>query len=452
MRHIRPPAETTALKELESGWTARVPEAPARREKEVQLIFVLALAAALLQALGYLLYARLFLKKVIRPNAASSFMFAYGTALLVLLEYSDGAAWPVLALPATCATLSIGIALLCLRKGATERVDKVEATAFSADVWLTALWTAIAFGYGDISPFSAGFLLAGNVTTLTAFFPVLRSTWRTPERERPEPWLVWTAAYSLLTVVTILADQGRHPALLAYPLLSVALHGSIAMLSLRGRVGLSKWVDAARTIYIGKSAIHGEGMIAGRRFDVGEVVWRLTGRPVFGAVTESGPNYIGLGPDVWIDPDLPLDHINHHCAPNAAFGPRRQLLAVRPIEAHEEVTIDYSTTEADPAWTMGCTCGAAGCRGTLFAIQHSFAELAEPPKASPLMQLVWRHRRAPAQVTIFPALPVPLPAPRFDPARFITRRLPALPATIHRRRLLRDKRAARARPVSRAWG
>ena len=403
------------------------------------MIVQLAIAAAALQALGYLLYARLFMKKVIRPNAASSFMFAYGTALLVLLEYGDGAAWPVLALPATCAALSVGIAVLCLRKGATEPVDRVEAVAFSADVWLTVLWAAIAFGYGAISPFSAGFLLAGNVTTLTAFFPVLRSTWRTPEREQPAPWLVWTAAYSVLAVVTLLADQGRHPALLVYPLLSVALHGSVAVMALRGRAGLVRWVDAARSIYIGRSPIHGQGMIAGRRFEPGEVVWRLTGKPVFGAVTENGPNYIGLGPDVWIDPDRPLDHINHHCAPNAAFGPRRQLLALRPIEPDEEVTIDYSTTEADPAWTMQCSCGAPDCRGMLYAIQRSFADRPEPPMASPLMQLVWRQRRVPALASAFPQLAAPA-APRYQPTG---RRLHLLPATIARRRALRDRRARR---------
>jgi hypothetical protein len=413
------------------------------------VIVQLAIAAAALQALGYVLYARLFLKKIIRPNAASSFMFAYGTALLVLLEFGDGAAWPILALPATCAALSVGIALLCMRKRATEPVDRVEAIAFSADVWLTVLWVAIAFGYGDISPFSAGFLLAGNVTTLTAFFPVLRSTWRTPEREQPEPWLVWTAAYSLLTVVTLLADQGRHPALLAYPLLSVALHGSIAVMSLRGRVALARWVDAAKSIYIGRSAIHGEGMIAGRRFEAGEVVWKMTGRPVFGAVTESGPNYIGLGPDVWLDPDRPLDRINHHCAPNAAFGSRRQLLAVRPIDPHEEVTIDYSTTEADPAWSMRCGCGAANCRKMLYAIQHSFAERPEPPLASPLMQLVWHHRRAAAGAGALPRLPAATP-PRFEPAWSSGGRLPMLPATAARRRLLRARRARGSRLAWRA--
>jgi SET domain len=406
------------------------------------VIFQLAIAAALLQAVGYILYARLFLKKVIRPNAASSFMFAYGTGLLVLLEYSDGASWPVLGLPATCACLSVGIALLCLRKRATDPVDRVEAIAFSADVWLTLLWAAIAFGYGNISPFSAGFLLAGNVTTLTAFFPVLRSTWRTPERERPEPWLVWTAAYSLLSVVTLLADQGRHPALLAYPLLSVALHGSVAMMSLRASVGLRQWVDAAKSIYIGRSPIHGKGMIAGRAFEPGERIWTLTGNMIFGAVTESGPNYIGIGPDVWIDPDKPLDHINHHCAPNAAFGPRRQLLALRPIEPHEEVTIDYSTTEADPAWTMGCDCGAAECRHQLFAIQRSFEDRPHAPHASPLMQLVWQHRRAPALAPM-PALPVA--APRFEPAPAFGRRQPILPASVARRRLLRARRSAGGR-------
>jgi len=412
------------------------------------VIVILAIAAAALQALGYVLYARLFLKKVIRPNAASSFMFAYGTALLVLLEYSDGASWPILALPATCAALSVGIALLCMRKRATDPVDRVEGIAFSADVWLTVLWVAIAFGYGNISPFSAGFLLAGNVTTLTAFFPVLRSTWRNPERERPEPWLVWTAAYALLAVVTLLADQGRHPALLAYPLLSVVLHGSIAIMSLRGTAMLSRWVDAAKSIYIGQSAIHGHGMIAGRRFEAGEVVWTMTGTPVFGAVTETGPNYIGIGPDVWLDPDLPLDHVNHHCAPNAAFGPRRQLVALRPIGPHEEVTIDYSTTEADPAWAMSCACGAAECRNMLYAIQRSFADRDEPPAASPVMQLVWRHRRAAARATALPQLPAA--PPRFEPALGLSRRLPLLPASAARRRLLRARRSAGGRLARRA--
>ncbi len=319
-------------------------------------------------------------------------MFAYGTALLVLLEWSNNASWPMLALPATCSMLSVLVALMCLRKGATEPVDRFEAFTFSADVWLTILWAAFAFGYRDVAPFATGFLIAGNITTLTCFFPVLRSTWRTPEREQPGPWLVWTAAYALLCTATILADHGNNPALLIYPTLSVILHGSIAAMSLRRKPRPSSWVDAEHSIYLASSHIHGKGMFAGRRFETSEPLCSLSGRAIFGAITEDGPNYIGIGPDTWIDPVAPLDSINHSCMPNAAFGPRRRLQALRLIHPGEEITIDYSTTEADPDWWMGCACGTKDCRGTLYAIQRSFADRDAPPPASPLMQLVWRHQ------------------------------------------------------------
>lgn len=356
------------------------------------MIAILGLSAALFQALGYLLYIRLFARRVIRPNAASQFMFAYGTALLVLLEWGDNATWHVLALPATCAAMSVLVALMCLRKHATEPVDRIEAITFSADIWLTIFWVAIAFGYGDIAPYSAAFLVAGNITTLTSFLPVLRSTWNNPEREQPMPWIVWTIAYALLGVATIAADRGQNPALLLYPLLSVTLHGSVALMAFRRKPRADSWVDAERTIYIAQSGIHGQGMFAGRRFEPGEALCTLSGRAIFGAVTEDGPNYIGLGPDVWIDPVKPLDHVNHHCRPNAAFGPRRRLRALRLIHPGEEVTIDYSTTECDENWWMRCGCSAPDCRKVLFAIQRSFADQEEPPVASPLMQLVWRKR------------------------------------------------------------
>ncbi len=356
------------------------------------MIIAFGLIAAMLQAIGWIVYSRLFLKRIIRPNAASSFMFAYGTALMVLLEAGSGASWHVLALPVTCTVFSCLVAALCLRRGATEPVDGIEAIAFSADVWLTVLWAAIAFGYGDITPYAAGFVVAGNVTTLTAFFPVLRSTYLTPEREQPAPWCVWTLAYTALTITTILADRGQHPELLLYPALNAFLHGSVALLAFRGKPRRGDWVDATRKIYIGHSRIHGEGMFAGKHFEPGDLLCQLSGKAVFGAVTEDGPNYIGLGPDVWIDPIAPLDRINHHCTPNAAFGAHRKLRALRIIHPGEEITLDYSTTEADPDWWMQCACQSPDCRHVLYAIQRSFADQAAPPMASPLMQLVWRKR------------------------------------------------------------
>ncbi len=405
----------------------------AKGSGDARVVTGLAITAAALQLLGYALYVRLFVQRRIRPNAASSFMFAYGTALLVLLEWSAGGTWPVLLLPALCASASIVVALLCLRAGATEPVDRVEAIAFSADVWLTLFWAALAFGYGTIGPYATGFLLVGNLTTLTAFFPVLRSTWTTPMREHPGPWIVWTCAYATLAATTWAADTGRNAALLVYPLLNVALHASIAALALRHRG--RRFVDTARSVYIAPSGMHGEGMFAGRIFAPGEAIWTLTGRWVFGAVTESGPNYIGIGRDVWIDPHAPLDRLNHCCAPNAAMGARRRLRALRTIVPGEEITIDYSTTEADPAWTMRCACDAPACRGTLSAIQFAFAA---EPEASPLMRTIWRRSHASASGSAPVTLPVVVPNPE-------PRSLTAPRRRAQRRRFQRA--ASPARPV-----
>ena len=184
-------------------------------------------------------------------------------------------------------------------------------------------------------------------------------------------------------------------------------------------------------------------MFAGRRFESGEELCTLSGRVVFGAITEDGPNYIGLGPDVWIDPVSPLDQVNHRCTPNAAFSARRKLRALGVIHPGEEITIDYSTTEADADWWMRCECGAPDCRAVLFAIQRSFADQAVAPPASPLMQLVWQHRheyyRDEVRGRAFP----PSEAPRITPPRWLTppppRRQPATASDIRTRKSPRSR-------------
>ncbi|MFO0828537.1 MAG: SET domain-containing protein [Phycisphaerales bacterium] len=48
--------------------------------------------------------------------------------------------------------------------------------------------------------------------------------------------------------------------------------------------------------------------------------------------------------------------LNHSCAPNAAFA-GRTLVALRRIQAGDEITFDYNTTEADMATPFRCRCG-----------------------------------------------------------------------------------------------
>lgn len=145
-------------------------------------------------------------------------------------------------------------------------------------------------------------------------------------------------------------------------------------------------------LVVTNSAIHGRGIFVSRLFKAGDPLARLSGSMIRGSDALSDPDYIGIGPDSWIDPDLPFSMINHSCSPTAAFQRRRYIHANVDLFPGQEVTIDYSTTECDLEWEMDCSCGASNCRQVLRAIQFAFPDPAFPPPASPLMRLVWRNR------------------------------------------------------------
>lgn len=353
--------------------------------------------AALLQIAGYLIYIRNFRRKSIRPNAASFYMFAYGTALVFLIEWRHGATPEMLLLPGACAVMSIGIAIMCMRRGATEPVDGVEWATFGIDLALTLGYVASLFAVGHSAMFDLIFLLGLSATSLSAFFPLLRSTYKFPQRERPGPWIVWTAAYALLTAATAIGGGLEKPALLIYPVLNFGLHCALVVLALRRNGPGNRFRDGGgRRVSNRPSGIHGMGMFADRDYNFGEEVWVLKGRPVAGSISDADPNAVGFTQNFWVDPDPPFEFVNHSCSPNAAFGPKGQFYALRPIVRGEEIVMDYSTTEADPNWHMACACGASNCRKELRAIQIAFADSAFPPPAAPGMQMVWRTHRIPA--------------------------------------------------------
>ncbi len=87
----------------------------------------------------------------------------------------------------------------------------------------------------------------------------------------------------------------------------------------------------------------GAGLFATRRFRAGEAIYRL---------------------DYWSRAEMPMHMTNHSCDPNAAFDGGGVLVAVREIEAGEEITYDYVAhpLPASP-WNFECHCGAEGCVG-----------------------------------------------------------------------------------------
>ena len=73
--------------------------------------------------------------------------------------------------------------------------------------------------------------------------------------------------------------------------------------------------------------------------------------------------------------------INHSCDPNCEadeFDGRVWILAIRDIEAGEELTYDYNLYDGEEDDPSTCLCGAKHCRGSLY----SPAELQERAKAA----------------------------------------------------------------------
>ncbi|MFL6334109.1 MAG: SET domain-containing protein-lysine N-methyltransferase [Pyrinomonadaceae bacterium] len=87
----------------------------------------------------------------------------------------------------------------------------------------------------------------------------------------------------------------------------------------------------------------GVGLFATRKFGAGEGIYRL---------------------DYWSRAQMPMHSTNHSCDPNASFDGDGMLVAVRQIEAGEEITYDYRAhpLPASP-WNFECRCGAEGCVG-----------------------------------------------------------------------------------------
>ena len=72
---------------------------------------------------------------------------------------------------------------------------------------------------------------------------------------------------------------------------------------------------------------------------------------------------------MWSDDPEDWRPINHSCDPSAWLD-GLDVVARRPIAAGEEVTLDYATFYGEAMPDFACTCGAAGCRGTVRGTDH----------------------------------------------------------------------------------
>lgn len=127
---------------------------------------------------------------------------------------------------------------------------------------------------------------------------------------------------------------------------------------------------------IARTSALGHGLFATRPIGRGETLLRIEGR-----VQPTPTRYsIQLDDGTHVECEEGLDEqtlrerypwrfLNHSCEPNARIA-GRTLVAQLSIAEGEEITFDYTTTEAQMAEPFDCRCGATQCLGTIRGFAH----------------------------------------------------------------------------------
>ncbi|MEK7461853.1 MAG: SET domain-containing protein-lysine N-methyltransferase [Patescibacteria group bacterium] len=123
-----------------------------------------------------------------------------------------------------------------------------------------------------------------------------------------------------------------------------------------------------------KSKISGRGLFANKLIRKGELIISFEkGKGKFINSTEADKLYnagndhmLQIGDDLFFAAITPEqyeneDHINHSCDPNLGIDGNMKFVAMRDIQADEELTFDYAMSESSD-YKMGCHCGSINCR------------------------------------------------------------------------------------------
>ncbi len=135
------------------------------------------------------------------------------------------------------------------------------------------------------------------------------------------------------------------------------------------------WLNPKITLSI--SAYCGRCQVTAQKVKKGEIL------VVFGGHVMTMEEFYKLPPEIQEfpyqiseDPDLVFgpscfdelnngEYFNHSCEPNAGFKTEIHLVAMRDINAGEELTFDYAMCTTGDFGNMECNCGTKSCRGAI---------------------------------------------------------------------------------------
>lgn len=135
-------------------------------------------------------------------------------------------------------------------------------------------------------------------------------------------------------------------------------------------------------IHIRYSKNTGRGLFANTRFKKDQVLFTVEGKLKFESYDSKywiGARWFGIDDKTWLSTSRNgyAYYLNHSCNPNSGIRDKVVIVAMRDIKKGEEITLDYSITEADPYWKMKCKCGNRNCRSIIRSIQFLPEEVYE---------------------------------------------------------------------------
>jgi SET domain-containing protein len=133
------------------------------------------------------------------------------------------------------------------------------------------------------------------------------------------------------------------------------------------------------------SGIGGRGLFATAPIEVGEVVAIKGGHIVDSAALADLPSHlqnsevqvaegfhlVALSDDEY---ELVMLFLNHSCEPNVGFAGNIVLVAMRAVDAGEELTTDYALFDTSLG-EMACRCGRPSCRRTISGTDWKLPQL-----------------------------------------------------------------------------
>ncbi|HMP85084.1 MAG TPA: hypothetical protein PKE08_00240 [Candidatus Paceibacterota bacterium] len=173
---------------------------------------LLSLLAGITQVIGYMFYWRGVRSGKIDPNAASWFIWAYGS-LLNFATYNIMSGDMVKdILPFMCSVSCMVIFALMVYRNGIGRLDKIDYAIIASDIAVTFIWFLIGATEANLTL---------QLTEFISFIPLIRGLLRGTDKEEILPWVIWTCAYAMMTFTVIMRWEKWED--IVYPLMSLFL-------------------------------------------------------------------------------------------------------------------------------------------------------------------------------------------------------------------------------------